>query len=128
MSTGLEIKKMMDPSEIKKLGEKIPTCEEWELKKLCVMKSELTHKYEQNKELREKLVGTGTKPLLECATDWFWGTGWVIDSPKWAEFTDYPGQNNLGKILENIRENNLPVTAMFDPSIFPPNGSDWIQY
>lgn len=118
-STGLEIKKMLDPGEMKNLGEKIPTCKEWEEKKLRVMKSVLTHKFEQNRELRDKLVGTGTKPLLECSTDLVWGTGWVIDSPKWAEMTDYPGQNNLGKILENIRENYLPVTAMFDPKNLP---------
>lgn len=117
--TGLDIKKMLDPAEIKKLGEKIPTCQEWETKKVRVMKSVVTHKFEQNKDLRDKLVRTGTKPLLECATDLFWGTGWVIDSPKWSDFTDYPGQNNMGKILENIRENYLPVTAMFDLGALP---------
>lgn len=29
---------------------------------------------------------------------------------------EYPGQNNLGKILENIRENYLPVSTLFEPS------------
>lgn len=114
-NTGQDIKKMLDPGEIKKLGEKVETCDDWEQRKVKVMKSVLTHKYEQNRDLREKLVNTGTRPLLECTTDLFWGTGWPIDSPKWNEAYDYPGENNLGKILEGIRENYLPVTAPFDP-------------
>lgn len=71
-------------------------------KKVRVMKSVLIHKFEQNRDLRDKLVNTGSRPLLECTIDTFWGTGWVIDSPKSDEPYDYPGQNNLGKILEGI--------------------------
>lgn len=112
--TSRDIKKMMDPGEIKIVGDKIPTCENWEKRKLRVMKSVLTHKYEQNKELRDKLVSTGTQCLLECTKDLYWGTGWEIDSTKWDEPIDYPGENNLGKILENIRENYLPVTASLE--------------
>lgn len=52
-STGNELKKMSNPSEVKSLGEKIPTCEEWEKKKVKVMKSVVTHKFEQNRDLRE---------------------------------------------------------------------------
>lgn len=126
--TGQEIKKMMDPSEIKKLGEKIPTCDEWEQKKLKVMKSILVRKFEQNKDLREKLINTGTKPLLECTTDLFWGTGRVIYSQNWNDCTEYPGQNNLGKILESIRENYLPVTALFDPATFPSGKTKGANY
>lgn len=83
------------------------------------MKSVLVHKFEQNRDLREKLANTGTKPLLESATDLFWGTGRVIDSPDWDKSTEYPAHNNLGVILESIRENYLPVTALFDPTILP---------
>lgn len=118
-NTGHDIKRMLNPGEIKNLGETIPTCDEWEVKKVKVMKSVLTHKFEQNRDLRDKLVNTGTRPLMECTTDLFWGTGWVIDSPKWDEPYEYPGQNNLGKILESIRENYLPVTAMFNPTSIP---------
>lgn len=114
-STGIEIKKMLDPGEIKKHGDKIPTCEDWEKRKFKIMKSVLTHKFEQNRPLRDKLVNTGNLPLLECTTDLFWGTGWVLDSPEWKQQVDYPGNNNLGIILESIRENYLPVTAPFEP-------------
>lgn len=127
-STGDEIKKMLDPAEIKRLGEKVPTCEEWEQKKLKVMKSVLAHKFEQNLVLREKLINTGTKPLMECSTDLFWGTGRVIDSPNWENLSDYPGQNNLGKILENIQENYLPVTAFLDPTVFPAGNTKGLNY
>lgn len=123
--TSNEIKKMMDPGEIKAIGEQIPTCEDWENRKIRVMKSVLTHKYEQNKELREKLVGTGTRPLLECTKDLFWGTGWEIDSTKWDEPVDYPGENNLGKILESIRENYLPVTGPFEPTSASGNAQNY---
>lgn len=119
-STGIEIKEMLDPGEIKKLGDKIPTCDEWEKRKFKIMKSVLTHKFEQNRPLRDKLVSTGNSPILECTTDLFWGTGWVLDSPEWKQPLDYPGDNNLGKILESIRENYLPVMAPFEPG---PSGS-----
>lgn len=118
-NTGNEIKKMINPGEIKNLGDQIPTCDEWEKRKFKVMNCVLTHKFEQNRALQEKLVNTGTRPLIEGSTDLFWGAGWVIDSEKWDEPLDYPGQNNLGKILEIIRENYLPLTAPFDPTANP---------
>lgn len=127
-STGVEIKRILDPIEVKRLGEEIPTCEEWERKKLKVMKSVLVHKFEQYLDLRAKLVNTGTKPLMECTTDLYWGTGRVIDSPNWDNLTDYPGENNLGKILESIRENYLPVTALVDPTAFPMGGNNGANY
>lgn len=94
---------------------RVVSCDDWEKRKFKLMKSVHTHKFEQNRDLRDKLVKTGMAPLLECTTDLFWGTGWVLDSPNWSEPLDYPGQNNLGKILELIRENYLPVTSLFDP-------------
>lgn len=114
-STGNEIRKMLDPGETKKLGDQIPTCDEWEKRKFRIMTSVLTHKFEQNRPLRDKLIRTGNAALLECTTDAYWGTGWVLDSPNWNEPLDYPGDNNLGKILESIRENYLPVMAPFEP-------------
>lgn len=68
-NTSIEIKKMIDPTEMKSLGEKIPPCPEWETKKEKLMKSVLRHKFDQNKPLREKLVNTGKMSLLECSTD-----------------------------------------------------------
>lgn len=109
--TSLEIKKMIDPSEMKSLGEKIPTCAEWEIKKEKLMKSILQHKFHQNKHLRSKLVSTGRLILQECSTDMFWGTGQGLDSPNWIKSYNYKGQNRLGHILEEVQENYLPVST-----------------
>lgn len=109
--TSLEIKKMIEPSDMKILGEKIPTCAEWENKKDKLMKSILQHKFEQNKKLRSKLIGTGRLCLQECSTDMYWGTGQGLDSPNWLKSYNYRGQNRLGQLLEEVRENYLPAST-----------------
>lgn len=70
-------------------------------------------------------MNTGSRPLLECTTDLFWGTGWVIDSPKWDEPYDYLGKNNLVKILQSIRETYLPVTSLSFPTLKANDGKNF---
>lgn len=117
--TSLEIKKMIDPNEMKILGEKIPTCHEWENKKEKLMKSVLQHKFDQNKQLRIKLINTGRLRLQECSTDTYWGTGQGLDSPNWIKSYNYKGLNRLGHLLEEIRENYLPIST--SPVMNQPN-------
>ena len=58
------------------------------------MKLALLHKFEQHKDLREKLVGTGNKRLVEhTSNDSYWGDG-----------GDDSGLNKLGKLLMDVRQ------------------------
>ncbi len=69
--------------------------EEWDGRKYDVMAGILFEKFNRNKELRQKLLDTGTKYLEETNhwKDVYWGVDIKLG-----------GQNNLGKLLMKIRE------------------------
>lgn len=122
--TSLEIMKMIDPNEMKVLGERIPTCTEWERKKEKLMKSVLLHKFDQNQVLKEKLINTGKYSLLECATDMYWSPGQVLDSPNWNKSFNYKGTNRLGHLLEEIRDRYPPAPSTRNSSSIDNDGDE----
>ena len=67
---------------------------DWENVKYDVMAAVNFYKYYLNPELREKLLSTGDKMLMESN---HWGD--LI----WGADPNGNGENNLGKILMNIR-------------------------
>ena len=81
-------------SESKKLGKHVQIRYDWEDVKLSIMKEIVTNKFKQNPDLLEKLISTGNAELSEenYWGDKFWGT------------VDGVGENHLGKILMEIRE------------------------
>ena len=83
------------PSEARKLGQKIPVRADWEFIKYGVMRDVCTYKFTQHSHLREALKLTGEKYLSEHNHwgDRYWG------------FCNGSGENNLGKILMEIRDN-----------------------
>lgn len=83
----------LNPSEAKKLGRSVVLRKDWENIKIDVMKKIVRAKFEQNLDLREKLLETGDAHLEEGNTwgDRIWGT------------VNGFGANNLGKILMEIR-------------------------
>lgn len=91
------------PSKAKKMGRKVTLRNDWEDVKLDVM-MELVKKKFQNKELANKLLATGSQKLVEGNYwhDYYWGV------------CNGKGQNHLGKILMEIREELL--RGMFDVS------------
>lgn len=122
--TSLEIKKMIDPNEMKILGERIPTCTEWERKKERLMKSVLRHKFDQNPVLKEKLINTGKMSLLECTTDSYWSTGLILDSPNWNKSYNYKGLNRLGFLLEEVRNQYPPADNAGNSPILETSGEN----
>lgn len=97
------IKQCNDPQKIKHQGDRVEVKKEWEDQKVNVMKCIVTGKFLQNPDLREKLLNTGSTPLFECTTNTFWGTGWRIENPQWKTTANFPGNNQLGTILEEVR-------------------------
>ena len=71
----------------------------WEYERLCIMGSVLTAKFEQNPMLMKRLVGIGSKLLINgnSKRETFWG----IDLYTWE------GENQLGKLLTKIREKEM---------------------
>jgi N-glycosidase YbiA len=67
---------------------------DWQVVKTQVMREAILKKFLTHADIREILLNTGNEILVENSpTDYFWGCG--------AKTT---GQNHLGKILMNVRE------------------------
>ena len=84
----------LNPSEAKRLGRKVKLRYDWDLIKDGVMYDVVFAKFKQNRNLREKLLQTGSATLVE-GNDWgdrYWGQ------------VNGVGKNMLGKILMHIRE------------------------
>ncbi|RVD82351.1 uncharacterized protein DFL_006777 [Arthrobotrys flagrans] len=97
--------KGLHPAQIKALGRAIPNFDEdtWESNRYNIVKQGNYHKFTQNKKLKEMLLETGNKELVEASPrDRIWGVGYgAVNAPKnrrkW-------GMNLLGKALMEIRE------------------------
>lgn len=83
----------LNPSEAKRSGRRVKLRSDWEQVKVVIMRDICKAKFEQNEDLRQQLIATGSEPLEEGNTwgDRIWGT------------VNGVGQNHLGKILMQIR-------------------------
>ena len=68
------------------------------------MKNLVRAKFVQNKELQMKLARTGDKNHAEATNDKYFGIGASLFSRAAKENTIWDGQNQLGVILKEIRE------------------------
>ena len=82
------------PIASKALGRKTELRKDWSQVCNKLMYTVVEAKFNQNKELKENLIRTGLRPIVQHARgDYFWGDG-----------GDGTGCNKLGKILTNLRE------------------------
>ena len=88
---------LMSPSQAKKEGQLRSIRDDWDLVRVDIMRSIVTAKFEQNPILMRKLIATCGAKLEEGNTwkDRFWGV-----CPPGSN----NGENNLGKILMEIRD------------------------
>lgn len=89
----LEIAKMRTPGQAKKAGRTISLRPDWEEVKFDVMKKCVKSKFEDY-DLRNRLLSTGDVELIEG--NWWNDTVWGV--------CNGIGQNNLGKILMEVRD------------------------
>ena len=97
-----------DPSVIKKLGKQVKNFDQnvWNQLKDDVMEKALKEKFDQNAFIRGKLLSTKGKMIGEAtASDKYWGTGQNLFSKFALDNTTWTGQNKLGKLLMQIRDN-----------------------
>ena len=90
-----KIRRAASPAAAKKLGasKAVPIRSNWDTFRIEVMRKAVEAKFSQNEDLKEKLLETGNRNLVEASpTDTFWGIG---KSKK--------GQNMLGKLLMELR-------------------------
>ena len=97
-----------DPSKCKKLGRtSIPGFNSNVWEKTCkrIVKRGVKAKFKQNGQLLIELLRTGNALLSECSPhDRKWGIGIGIDDPSWQHVQAWRGQNLLGRILMEVRE------------------------
>lgn len=98
---------ILNPSQAKRLGRRVPLRPDWEDVKDKVMYTVCKGKFLQNPYLLKKLMDTGDAELIEGNT---WG------DKIWGQVNGV-GENRLGKILMNIRteiqaamsDDNIPI-------------------
>ena len=92
---------MQRPSQSKRLGRRVPLRNDWEDVKDQVMYDVCYAKFTQDKNLKEKLLATGNKELIEgnSHNDRCWGMTYDRNTKSWI------GENRLGIVLMKLREN-----------------------
>ena len=114
---------LLSADEAKRLGQKIEIRSDWDEIKYHVMEQVVYAKFAQNPTLAQDLLDTGDKPLKEGNTwgDVYWG----------INLRTGEGENNLGKILmdlrENFRKNGIPKVTTPGNSQKGPFGGIWID-
>ena len=94
-----------DPSEQKSLGKKVSPWDEkaWEKVRFETVIEGNWLKFSTSKHLREKLLATGDRELVEAAPkDRVWRVGYNVRQA--ARYRNNWGQNLLGKALMVVRE------------------------
>lgn len=102
----VQILKSKSPKECKKLGRKVRGFDEklWNEKREKYMKIILNAKFRSSEKLKNKLLSTGDKIIVECSPfDKVWGIGINVD--ELFEGKKWKGENKLGYLLMEIRDN-----------------------
>ena len=95
-----------DPAEMYRVASKIRTSDRWKTGtgKLTMEKANIA-KFTQNKHLADVLFSTGTMDLVEASPkDTYWGAGVNLRIIQSTPRDQWPGQNELGKLLMKIRD------------------------
>jgi len=101
------------PKEIQKFGRQINNFnpDEWDKHKYDIMEKGLSLKFNQNPDIRLKLIHTGKKILYEANKhDSYWGIGFDIENGIKKEKDGYSeefGKNKLGELLMKLRDSLL---------------------
>jgi hypothetical protein len=104
--TAEEILRTPVPYEAKALGRKVKDYNDdyWSKVRFDVMYEVNFLKYNQNEDLKNKLLATGDKILVEVnPRDSIWGIAMDENNPDILDETKWKGQNLLGKVLMNVR-------------------------
>lgn len=110
-STAAEIMAAEDPGKQKALGRKVHGFDEdvWDANKVGLVKQINFAKFDQNKGLRRKLFQTIPMLMVEASPmDTIWGIGLDEANARQTPTENWPGQNLLGRIVTEVR-NELAV-------------------
>lgn len=106
-ATAAKIMKTDDVALIKSLGRSVSGYYDdvWNMVREGVVFNGLKAKFQQNEELRDKLLSTNGCILAECAVkDLIWGIGLSMKDPNRFDTTKWRGKNLLGYALMKVRD------------------------
>ena len=87
----------------------IPDQKIWEEQCVTIMYQGLVAKFEQNPKLCDFLLSTKDTTIIECnKNDTFWSIGLGLNDPKIGDRSAWKGQNKLGGLLCEIRDELQP--------------------
>lgn len=101
-----KILKATDPKIVKKLGRQVKNFDDkvWSDIRYDVMYSACRSKFTQNKEANKALLSYPDKEFVEASPyDIIWGIGLSEADCRAADSSKWRGQNLLGKVLTNLR-------------------------
>lgn len=95
------------PDQVKKLGRKVRSFDPqlWDEHKYEIVKQGNLLKFSQNEQLKEFLLSTEDKVLVEASPyDTIWGIGMLETHPKALNPSQWNGENLLGFALMEVRD------------------------
>jgi ribA/ribD-fused uncharacterized protein len=95
------------PREHKALGRKVKSFDDkvWKASRERIVLAGNRAKFTQNAELKELLLATKGTELVEASPyDKIWGIGLAASDPRAQDPSQWRGQNLLGRILTQLRE------------------------
>ena len=95
------------PSDVKQMGREIKNFDKkiWDKKKFEIVKRGNIYKFEQNPRLKDYLLQTGDKILVEASPfDTIWGIGMSQDDVHIDDIYKWRGENLLGFALMEVRD------------------------
>ena len=95
------------PGEAKALGRKVRNFDNttWEAHRYEIVKQGNLHKFSQHEDLKEFLLNTGDRVLVESSpVDFIWGIGMVKDKEGIDNPHNWRGPNLLGFALMEVRD------------------------
>jgi ribA/ribD-fused uncharacterized protein len=102
-----KIMKTASPKSAKAYGKKVKNfdAEAWNEKRDSVMRTAVKAKLMQHPDILKKLRDTGTRPIAEAdPRGKYWGIGTSAETSKAKDVSRWPGQNKMGKILMELRD------------------------
>jgi ribA/ribD-fused uncharacterized protein len=102
-----KILKAKSAQSAKAFGKKVANFkdDEWNAKKDDVMRAIVRAKFRTNPTITKTLLDTGDRPLANAdPRDRYWGIGTSADTEKAKNIAKWVGENRLGKLLMEVRE------------------------
>ena len=105
--TAAKILAAAHPRQHKALGRKVTPFDDavWKRERMTIVRAGSHAKFTQNPALLQKLLATAGTVLVEASPyDKIWGIGLAATDPRAKDPAQWRGQNLLGKILTELRE------------------------